>query len=750
MPDFRALVADWEADPETALKLAHVTEIPERQAIFADPDPPLNPVVQNRLLSLGVELLWRHQARAIEAVRASQHTVVVAGTAAGKSLCYLVPIAEAIAADSKRTFLCVYPTKALAQDQLRAIEAMGFPGLLPATYHGDTEPSQRAWIRRNANLILTNPDMLHFGILPNHARWRDFLHRLTVVVVDELHTLRGVFGSHVALILRRLRRLAVQYQASPTFVFASATIANPAELATALIGTPVRAIEEDASPIGARTFVAWNPPLEIDRRASALGEATDLLVELLGRGATSIVFARSRKATELIYRWARERVGPELAPRLAAYRAGYLPADRRRIEAGLAAGDLLGVVTTNALELGVDIGGLDASILTTYPGTIASFRQQTGRAGRRQRDSLGVLVAGEDALDQYFMRHPEQLFARPAEAAVVNPTNPHVLDRHLGCAAAEAPLVPEDRDFFGEEIEEAAARLVAAGRLRLRGGALHWAERGSPARQIDIRSTGDPIYTVVLTETGEVLGTLEEGKAFTQAHAGAVYLHQGDTYTVEALDLLQHQVRVRSEEVAYYTQSKVEQWVGLLSRLERRPLGRFWVGSGMVEVERQVIAYQRRDVRSRTVLGLEPLDLPPRRFTTQGFWLEVPEALLEEAKIDYEQIPGALHAAEHASIGMLPLLAICDRSDVGGLSTPHHPDIGGPVWFVYDGFPGGAGIAPIGFAGADRLLRSTLEAIAACPCEVGCPSCVQSPKCGNYNEPLDKQAAADLLRLGLG
>lgn len=750
MDDFRALVAEWEADPETALKLAHVREIPSRQAIFAVPDPPLSSAIQDRLTALGIEQLWRHQAQAIEAVRAGHNTVVVAGTAAGKSLCYLVPIAEAMAADAKRTFLCVYPTKALAQDQLRAIEAMGLPGLLPATYDGDTEPSQRAWIRRNANLILTNPDMLHFGILPNHARWKDFLHRLTLVVVDELHTLRGIFGSHVALILRRLRRLTAQYQASPTFVFASATIANPTELATALIGTPVGAIEEDASPTGARTFVAWNPPLEMDHRASALGESTDLLVELMRRGASSIVFARSRKATELIYRWARERVGSELAPRLAAYRAGYLPADRRRIEAGLASGDLLGVVTTNALELGVDIGGLDASVLTTYPGTIASFRQQTGRAGRRQRNSLGVLVAGEDALDQYFMRHPQELFARPSEAAVVNPTNPHVLDRHLGCAAAETPLVPEDRAFFGEEIEEAAARLVAAGRLRLRGGALHWAERGSPAREIDIRSAGDPIYTVLLTETGETLGTLEEGKAFTQAHAGAVYLHQGDTYTVEALDLLRHQVRVRSEEVAYYTQPKVEQWVSLLKTLDRRPLGRFFLGSGIVEVERQVIAYQRRDVRSRTVIGIEALDLPSRRFSTQAFWLEVPEALLEEAKIDYVQIPGALHAAEHASIGMLPLLAICDRSDVGGLSTPHHPDIGGPVWFVYDGFPGGAGIAPIGFAGADRLLRSTLEAIAVCPCETGCPSCVQSPKCGNYNEPLDKQAAVDLLRLGLG
>ena len=746
------VVAAWLEDPDAAGRIAHVEAIPARDAIFGDLDPPLPPPLAAALAGRGITRLYRHQARAVSLIRQGTHTVVAAGTASGKSLCYQVPIAEAVLAERRATALLVFPTKALTQDQFAALHRLGLKELIPAVYDGDTEQEARAWVRRHANAVLTNPDMLHVGILPGHARWARFLGGLRLVVVDELHTYRGIFGSHVALVLRRLRRLAAHYGARPTFVFSSATIGNPGELASRLSGLPTETVDEDTSPAGAKQVVVWNPPLEdpdSGGRRSALAEATDLLVDLVRRGRHTIAFTRSRKGVELVYRWARDRLGTDLAERIAPYRAGYLPEERRRIEQRLFSGELLGVTATNALELGIDVGALDAAIVTTFPGTIASFRQQAGRAGRTREESLAVLVAGEDALDQYFAHHPAELFRRPVEAAVINPANPQVLSAHAGCAAFEKPLAPEDREYLGEEIEELAPDLVGSGDLRPRGGLLYWARRQAPAPGIDIRTAGGPPLTIV-DERGEAVGTVDEGRAFTQAHPGAVYLHQGEGYLVESLDLGERLVRVRREEVPYFTQPHEETWVAVRRVQAEGRVGRFGHCHGEVEVESHVLGFKRRGLADRTILGYEALDLPPRRYTTQALWVTVPDALADDAGIGTRALPGVLHAAEHTSIALLPLFAICDRWDVGGLSTPFHPDTGGPVWFIYDGYPGGAGIAPIGWAAGERHLRATLEALRTCPCADGCPSCVQSPKCGNFNEPLDKRGAIALLGAGLG
>ncbi|MDP8958667.1 MAG: DUF1998 domain-containing protein [Actinomycetota bacterium] len=750
--DARAVVDAWTEDPDWASRLVWSEEIPHRAAIYEDLDPPLPGALAQRLAERGITRLYRHQARGIASVRAGRHTVLVSGTASGKSLGYQVPIAEQVLQDPKSSTFMVFPTKALAQDQLRALHELRVPGLVPVTYDGDTDPRDRRWARQHANVVLTNPDMLHFGILPSHDRWADFFLRLQYVVVDELHVLRGMFGSHVAHVLRRLRRLAAHYGSHPTFVFASATIGNPGELASRLSGLPIEVVEGDDSASGERIFILWNPPMDDrreGRRRSSLAESTDLYVDLVGSDLHTIVFSRSRKATELIHRWAKERLDPERAERVAAYRGGYLPEDRRRIEAALFSGELVGVTATDALELGIDVGGLDAALINTYPGTISSLWQQAGRAGRRLGRSLAVLVGGEDALDQYFMSHPQEIFTRSPEPAVVNPDNPLVVAAHTGCAAYELPLVPNDRDYLGEGMEEAANQLLQAGHLRLRGGKLFWSHRRAPAPEIDIRSSGGPIYSIIDQEAGELLGTVEEMRAFSQTHPGAVYLHQGYTYLVEELDLVRHRVGVREARVDYHTQAKVEKVLDVVGVEAQGALGALGHHLGRVRVESHVVGYQRKQLGSQATLGMEALDLPPVRFETQAFWFTIPDDLYEEAGLSAGAVPGTLHAAEHAGIAMLPLFAICDRWDIGGLSIALHPQTGTGTIFIYDGYPGGAGIAPIGYQAGERHLRATLEAVRSCPCEAGCPSCVQSPKCGNFNDPLDKQGAAALLEAAL-
>ncbi len=747
--DLATVVAGWEESPDLEGELAHLRVVPARAPIHADLDPPLPGALAARLAERGIERLYRHQAQGIDLIRSGRHTVLVSGTASGKSLTYQVPVLERLLAEPKTTTLLLFPTKALAQDQLRSLHDFRLPGVVPATYDGDTERDRRRWVRRHANLVLTNPDMLHVGILPHHARWADFFLRLRYVVVDEMHTLRGIFGSHVAHILRRLRRIADHYGSQPTFVFASATIGNPAELAVRLSGLDVEVVEGDDSPTGDKVVALWNPPLgegPARRRRSAMAETTDLFVDLVRHRLHTIVFSRSRKATELMYRWASERLEPELAGRVAPYRGGYLPSQRREIERRLFSGDLLGVTATNALELGIDVGSLDAALINTYPGTISAFWQQAGRAGRARQQALAVLVGGEDALDQYFINHPDQLFTRTPEPAVVNPANPLVTEAHTACAAFELPLRLDDRRFLGEEMEEAANRLVQAGHLQLREGKLFWARRRPPAPRLDIRSSGGPVYAIVDQAAGELLGTAEQERAFRDGHAGAVYLHQGDSYVVDRLDLERREIRVRPATVDYYTQTKEDKYLEILDVEAEQRLGPLRHHLGHVRVESQVVAYQRKRIGSGEVIDLHYLDLPPSVFETQAVWWTIPDRTLEAAGVGSDAVPGTLHAAEHAAISLLPLFAICDRWDIGGLSTPFHPQTGMATIFIYEAYPGGAGISPIAYRAGMGHLAATLEGVRTCPCDEGCPSCVQSPKCGNFNEPLSKEGAIGFLR----
>ena len=743
---FRSIVEAWVANPDLEGTLVHVEHLPARDAIYAPLVPGPAPLLAARLAETGITEFYRHQVRAIDHVRNHQHTVVVAGTASGKTLAYLVPIVETQLRDPRATALLLFPTKALAHDQLRRFTDLGIPEVAAAAYDGDTDLESRARVRRRANVVLTNPDMLHVGILGSHDRWADFFHRLEYVVVDEMHTLRGIFGTHVALILRRLRRIAAHYGSSPTFVLGSATIGNPRELGQALTGLNVAVVDEDTSPTGARTVAMWNPPVleeDANRRRSSLGEATDLFVDLVRRDERTIVFARSRKATELLYRSAHERLPTTARDRIAAYRGGYLPEQRRAVEARLFSGRLTGIVTTTALELGIDVGGLDAAVLSSFPGTISGFRQQAGRAGRARAESLVALVGGEDALDQYFMNHPQELFTRPPESAVINPSNPMILEAHTACAANELPLAPEDREILGDGMEEAANRLTQQGHLRLRDGRLFWARRQRPAPQIDIRASGGPTYHVAGPDG--LIGTLDEERAFRDGHEGAVYLHQGETFVVKTLELERREVRVVPAQINYYTQPSTEKILEIIDTEREERLGPVRHVLGRLRVETLVVGYRKLRLGTREVLETVELDLPSTVFETQGIWFSIPESVLDGAGIDARTAPGALHAAEHAGIALMPLMAICDRWDIGGLSTPWHPQLGGPTIFIYEAYAGGAGISSVAYDAGAEHLTATRNAIRDCPCADGCPSCIQSPKCGNGNDPLDKAGAVRLL-----
>ncbi len=742
--------------------LVHLERLPARPARHREPARPLPPEVLERL---GVDRLWTHQAEGLDLARSGRSVVLATGTASGKSLCYQAAIAEA-AADPVRpgSALLCFPTKALAQDQLHALARFGFPGVVPATYDGDTGPDERTWARRHANVVLTNPEMLHCGLLPHHERWATFLMRLRYVVIDELHTLRGVFGSHVANLLRRLRRLCASYGSSPTFVLSSATIGEPSRLASALCGLPVEQVTGDGSPRGERLFGLWNPPVVDDRsgaRAAANGQAAGLLAELVAGGHRTIAFCRSRKSTELVAAEVRRRVDDELGGSVRPYRGGYLPAERRQIETELFAGRLRAVVATTALELGIDIGSLDACLLNGFPGTIASLWQQAGRAGRTQQQSLALLVAGEDQLDHYYLAHPDELFSRPPEPAVINPTNPHVLDAHLACAAYEQPLRPADERWWGEALHDGVRRLVLDDRLKLRSRLRRtgppgstdvqacWAARGWPSRGVGLRSGAGDEYRIALAD-GQLVGTVDEGRAFDLVHPGATYLHQGATFQVTALDLDDHAAIVEPTDGSRYTVARSETDVAVLGvdRSCRVGGAELWLGD--VEITSQVTGYQVKDVATRDVLSRHELDLPPTRLATRAFWYTITADRLAEAGVAPADVPGTLHAAEHAAIGLLPLFAICDRWDVGGVSTARQADTGLPTIVVYDGYPGGAGVAELGYEAGDRHLAATLDLVERCRCRDGCPSCVQSPKCGSWNEPLDKAGAVAVLAHLLG
>jgi DEAD/DEAH box helicase domain-containing protein len=731
-------VAPWETLLEGE-EVAYLGREPARAARLGPLPEALHPHVRE---ALGVDGLYLHQLAAWEAAARGENVIVTTGTASGKTLAFNLPVLDAIARGPKTRALYLYPTKALAQDQARALQSFRLREVRAAIYDGDTEAERRWQIRRWANVILTNPDMLHVGVLPHHDRWGDVLANLRYVIVDEAHVYRGVFGSHVSNVLRRLRRLARVYGSEPQLLMASATVANPGGLAESLTGAAATVVSDDAAPHAERTVCLWNPPLldeELGVRGSALAEAARLQAELVRRGLRTLTFAKSRKAAELVHRFTAERLGD--ASRLSPYRAGYTPAQRREIEQRLLDGQLLGVSATNALELGIDVGLLDAVISVGFPGTVASLRQQWGRAGRRGH-GLALLVASEDALHQYFMREPDTLLGRRVEAAILDHENPRVLDGHVLSAAFEAPLDDADRAILGDEALERAAQLPE---LKRTSAGFVWAGRDYPAARVSLRaSTADP-FTVVDGSTGDVLGLVERERAYSTVHEGAVYLHMGEPYLVRELDQGNRAAVVTPFAGDWYTQPKKETTTEIVRSLEEQRRCGMPLHFGEVSVTEQVVGYQRKSISTQETLDTCPLELPQTSFETEAVWF-LPEPRQLEGIDGMPTLVSALHAAEHALIALLPLWAMCDRWDIGGLSTNVHPQTGAPTVFVYDGHPGGVGITRRGFEQFEGWAADTAKLLAGCPCSDGCPSCVQSPKCGNLNELLDKHAALTLLR----
>ncbi|SNS92804.1 DEAD/DEAH box helicase domain-containing protein [Streptosporangium subroseum] len=745
--------------PARRERVTHVEHVPARQAGETRWPDWVDERLVTRWANHGISGLWPHQAEAANLVHDGLNVIIATGTASGKSLSYLVPALSSVLDGG--TVLYLSPTKALAADQLRSLGELDLPELRAATFDGDTSFEERAWIRRHANYVLTNPDMLHRTLLPRHAQWSAFWRRLRVIVVDECHGYRGVFGSHVAQILRRLRRICARYGSRPTFLLSSATASEPGTFAMRLTGLQMAEVTTDASPRGATTFALWEPPLTGLRgeggaplRRPATAESADLLADLVIADVRTLAFVRSRRAAESVALTTRARlqdlvidVGApaELPDKVAAYRAGYLAEDRRKLEKALRSGDLLGLATTNALELGVDVSGLDAVLIAGWPGTRASLWQQAGRAGRDGQDALAVLIARDDPLDTYLVHHPDALFGRPVEAIVLDPDNPYVLGPHLCAAASEIPLTHDDLEVFGPATKQVLSDLVEAGLLRERATGWFWTSRDRATDLADIRGGGGAPVQLVETSTGRLLGTVDEPSAHMSVHTGAVYVHQGETFLVTELDLEAEVALLEAGTPEYTTFARDVTDISVIESLRSHPLGPGELHFGSVEVTSQVVSYIKRRAQSGELLGDESLDLPPRTLRTRAVWWTLPASAIAPLAGDGLDLGGAAHAAEHASIGLLPLFATCDRWDIGGVSTELHPDTGLLTVFVYDGHEGGAGFAERGYARARDWLTATREAIASCECERGCPSCIQSPKCGNGNEPLDKTGALRLL-----
>lgn len=748
-------------------RVTHVEHVPAREAVVEPWPEWVDPAVREMYAAEGIDTLWGHQAEALHHVHAGRHTVISTGTASGKSLAFQAPALTALAqgragsalrGNRRPTVLYLAPTKALAADQLRRLAgASAFAR--PATVDGDNSREERAWARDHANYLLTNPDTLHHTILPGHARWARVLGGLTHVVIDECHHYRGVFGAHVAHVLRRLRRICAYYGAEPVFVLSSATVSDPEVFAARLTGLDVVPVTDDASPHAARTIALWEPPLLPGTdpsgnptagvvRRSATTEAGELLTDLVIGRVRTLAFVRSRKGAESVAATAQRRLGeidPELVSRVATYRGGYLPEERRELERRLRSGDLLGLASTNALELGIDVAGLDAVVTVGFPGTRAALQQQFGRAGRSGRSSIGILVARDDPLDTFLVHHPEALLGTAVEASVFDPDNPYVLGPHLAAAAQEIPLTTDDFELFGPRSAEGVAALEAAGWLRRRNAGWFWTKRERASDLADIRSSGGSPVQIVDALTGRLIGTVDGGSADSTVHEGAVYVHQGDTHVVDEYDVVHGIAIVHRDDPDYSTMARSVTEIAVTETERTTAWGPAAAMSfGSVEVVNQVVSYLKRSTTGGGILGEELLELPARTLQTKAVWWTLDAASVEQA-LEHDDVPGAAHAAEHAAIGLLPLLATCDRWDIGGVSTALHPDTGTLTVFVYDGYPGGAGFAERGFDMAPRWLRVTRDTIAACECRDGCPSCVQSPKCGNGNEPLDKAGAIRLL-----
>lgn len=734
-------------------QIVHVEHIPARKESYIDVDPPVAGYIGQALRRLGINRLYSHQAESVNAARNGENVVVVTSTASGKTLCYNIPVMEELERDPKARALYIYPTKALAQDQLGKLRQYEIPFLKAATYDGDTPKQERPFIKSSANLILTNPDMLHVGILPYHTTWSDLFRNLKYIVIDEVHSYRGVFGAHVANILRRLRRIARYYGSQPQFLCASATVNNPEQLVKELTGVDARVIDNDGSPSGKRLFAFWNPPFlaKVGDRRSANSEAAELFTKLVGAGIRSIVFTKARKTTELILRYAKEELKDKksgYADKIMAYRAGYKPSERREIERRLFSGELTGVTSTTALEVGVDIGGLDAVIMTGYPGTIASTWQQAGRAGRGVDESLAVLIALDNPMDQFLMRHPSYFFSSGHERAVVDSQNPYILADHILCAAYELPIENDEvEEMFGERAWEVLGLLEEVGMLSYTQR-WHWSGETYPAKQVNIRSASSESYDIVSVEGGgALLGTVDASRVFDTVHPGAVYLHSGESYVVNRLDNTQKAAYVERTEVNYYTTPGSKTRINVEVEVESKPMHETTAHFGDVVVGNQITHFMRKQLFTDNLIEKVPLDLPETVLNTESVWILIPPRLAEAAKDIGYDLPGSIHAIEHAAIGILPLFALCDREDIGGVSHPAHPDTNeNAAIFIYDGHDGGVGIARTAYNQIEELLAATLKAVEECPCEDGCPSCVQSPKCGNNNEPLDKDGAVWLLR----
>jgi DEAD/DEAH box helicase domain-containing protein len=762
-----AAVAGTEAGEHP---LRHVAELPARRGRQRPWPSWVEPDVLRAFTERGVNSPWAHQVAAADLAHAGRHVVISTGTASGKSLAYQLPILNALATEPRARALYISPTKALGHDQLRSTHALtaAIPRLkdvAPTAYDGDSPTEVRRFARERSRWLFSNPDMIHLALLRNHARWAVFLRGLRFIVIDECHYYRGVFGSNVAMVLRRLLRLCARYSAGPstrslppTVIFASATTSEPGATATELIGQPVEEITEDGSPQGARTVALWEPALRTDLvgengapvRRSAGSEAARVMADLIAEGARALTFVRSRRGAELTALATRARlqdVAPELTETVASYRAGYLPEDRNELERALLDGRLRGLATTNALELGIDIAGLDAVVLAGFPGTVTSFWQQAGRSGRRGQGALVVLVARDDPLDTYLVHNPAALLDKPIERVVIDPANPYILGPQILCAATELPL--DDAEVRSWGAEDVADQLVDDGLLRRRSGKYYPAPGVEPHAAVDIRGSTGSQVVIVESDTGRVLGTADTGRAAASVHPGAVYLHQGESYVVDSLDFDEGMAFVHSEDPGYATFARELTDIEVTGTGERSTFGAVTLGLVPVCVTNRIVGYLRRRLTGEVIDFVE-LDMPPRILDTTAVMYTITPEALHHNGINSLEIPGSLHAAEHAAIGLLPLVASCDRGDIGGLSTAVGPESEGlPSVFVYDGYPGGAGFAEQGFRQASTWLAATAAAIEACECPSGCPSCVQSPKCGNGNDPLDKAGAVRVLRLVL-
>lgn len=743
-------------------RLTHVSTFAAREAVYGTWPEWLPEQFRRLCAERGIAQPWAHQQRAAQLAYDGVHVMITTGTASGKSLCYQMPAITAIAGGRSGSALrghrnpsvmYVAPTKALAADQAAGLHSIGSLARA-ATVDGDNDPSERRWAREYANWILTNPDTLHHVMLPGHQSWSRLFAGLQYVILDECHHYRGVFGAHVAQIVRRLRRVCAHYGSDPTFIMASATIAAPADFARRLTGHDVTVVDHDDAPRAPATIALWEPPLirsqggQVHRRAPER-EAAELLVDLATGGVRSLAFVRSRRGAESLaarVRTSLEEIDPHLSGCVATYRGGYLAEERRDLERRLRDGELRVLATTSALELGIDIAGLDAIVTLGYPGTRASLWQQFGRAGREQHSSLGVLIARDDPLDTFLVHHPDALLDAPVEATVFDPDNAYVLGPHLAAAAQEIALTVDDLKLFGPRAYEGIEALTHAGWLRQRAAGWYWTRRERASRLADLRSAGGSAVNIVIASDGTVLGTVDPGSADAAVHGGAVYVHQGRTYVVSNYDPEDGVAAVEPADVDYTTMARSTSSVTIVAEQHRRVWNNAAVAMGTVDVTSQVIAFSRRDAHTGRLRNEEPLDLPARTLRTTAVWWTLSNTVVTRA-LDAADVPGAAHAAEHAAIGLLPLLATCDRWDIGGLSTALHPDTGMLTVFVHDGVDGGAGFAERGFVVAQHWLSVTRQAIAACACATGCPSCIQSPKCGNNNEPLDKAGAITLLDL---